>query len=349
MPYLPDFLADGIALRFVGSGTAAGWTHTEILPLTGTWPDIDTWRLVLADGVAPAVTVADRTVTATLSRRSRRVRSSSTIDASTLDLLGLWDWIADTVAPAAVPDVLAGQIMVTPAEVITLVHATQLAAAPPDSGQPAGIARLWRHAHPLPRDPEQSVGDHEPTRRRGAVARMVRRPRVGNGTSPGFRQNGTRIRSSVPAGADGIELTPAAGGTATADPHHEFGDTIHRLVSYTPHATTRFREYLPPPLESDPTQLGVIGSTRTIHVPCSVRPGAPHVHSVMPTFTWDALLAGSLCGPGCHSTPAEWPASAARPSVVFIRRGRDAGCRGLRTGRPVRQKRSSAPTHHRVG
>ena len=110
VPYLPDFLADGIALRFEGSGTAAGWTHTEILPLTGTWPDIDTWRFVLADGVAPAVTVADRTVTATLPPGGvARVRSSSTIDASTLDLLGLWDWIADTVAPAAVPDVLAGR------------------------------------------------------------------------------------------------------------------------------------------------------------------------------------------------------------------------------------------------
>jgi hypothetical protein len=64
---------------------------------------------------------------------------------------------------------------------------------------------------------------------------------------------------------------------------------MHRLISYTPVASTRFREYLPAQLAGDPSALNVTDPETTVHVPCSARPGPPIVHSVMPTFRWSDL------------------------------------------------------------
>jgi hypothetical protein len=285
VPYLPDVLAAGIALRFQGSGTASGWSHTEILPLGGDWPDIDTWRLVLVDGPTPTVTTADRVVTVTLPPGGAAwVRSSSTIDAATLDLLGMWDWIADTVVPADRPNVLAGKHqMLTPGETIILVHATQRPLARP-AFKPLRAARAYGETHTRFRG---ILNNQSATTGRLDVEARWREwfDDPASGTAPHivYGKTGHAFDLPVVAGADAIDLT------TTADARHEFGDTIHRVVNYTPSATTRFREYLPPPLASDPAALAVVGATAIIHVPCSVRPGAPHVHSVMPTFQWDDL------------------------------------------------------------
>jgi hypothetical protein len=290
VPYLPDFLATGFALRFEGSGTASGWSHTELLPLTGSWPDLDTWRLVLADGATPSVAVAGGAVTVALPPGGiARVRSSCTLDASTLDLLGVWDWIADTVPAADVQDVLDGKHqMITPGEIITLVHATQRPLVRPDTD---GL-RASRSYGDTYTNFRGTLHNQSATTSRLDVEATWREwfDDPASGTAPALvdGKKGHAFDLPVVPDADDIELTPVAGGgVPTADPRHEFGDTIHRVVTYTPRATTRFREYLPPMLASDPSALTVTGPARTIHVPCSVRPGAPHVHSVMPTFRWN--------------------------------------------------------------
>jgi hypothetical protein len=290
VPYLPDVLASGIALQFKGSGTAESWTHNAVLPLGGSWPDISTWRLVLVGGSDPTVTAIDGVVTVTLPPGGcAEVRSSSTIDAATLDLLGLWDWISDTVPPAKLAEVLAGQHqMITPGETIVLLHATQRPLERPTfkglraqrtygDTQTGFLGNLRNQSATTVRlDVEATWSEWFDDPSSGTPPRLV-----------GGHQ-GHAFDLPVPTGADDIELTSATVvDQPTADPRHEFGDTIHRVVSYTPHATSRFREYLPPPLASDPTALGVVGATETIHIPCSVRPGAPQVHSVMPTFRWD--------------------------------------------------------------
>ena len=283
VPYLPDHLATGMALRFTGFGTAAGWTHTELLPLTGTWPDLDTYRLVLADGPVPGVAVLDGAVTVTLPPGGEAVaRSSSTLDAATLDLLGLWDWIDDTVPAAKVPDVLAGgHQMITPGERITLVHATQRPLVRP------ALAQRFRPGATTARRSPGSTASWSSSRPRPAGSTSRRGWREwyddpASGTPPRLVEGKTGHAFDLPvaAGADEIDLV-------AANPAHEFQDTIHRLVDYTPVATTRFREYLPPVLATDPAALGVTGAASSIHVPCSVRPIAPMVHSVMPTFRWE--------------------------------------------------------------
>lgn len=93
---------------------------------------------------------------------------------------------------------------------------------------------------------------------------------------------------------------------------HEFGDTRFRLVRYRARATTRFREYLPPPLYDDPemtSRLGPVaegpavalpaeddagapvlrsasGSTEQSVVPASAPPKEPRLLYVVPTFRW---------------------------------------------------------------
>lgn len=299
IPYLPDYLAAGIALRFEGLGTATGWTHTEILPFTGRWPDLHTWRLVLVGGAAPTVTATDGVVTVTLPPGgAAQVRSSSTFKKATLDLLGLWEWIADTVPPADLPDVLAGKHqMITPGETIALVHATQRPLVRPAFSQ-LQAARAYGDTFTRFRG---AVHNQSATTSRLDVQATWREwfDDPASGTPPHMlekdedkdeEKTGPAFDLLVAPGADNIELTPATGGgIPTADPCHEFGDTIHRVVTYTPRATTRFREYLPPALASNPSALAVSGAPCTIHVPSSVRPGAPHVHSVMPTFQWDVL------------------------------------------------------------
>jgi hypothetical protein len=293
VPYLPDHLASGVALRFIGSGTAAGWTHTELLPLTGPWPDIDTYRLVLADGPVPAVTVLDRAVTVTLPPGGHAtVRSSSTVDASTLDLLGLWDWIGDTVHAADLPDVLAGgHQMITPGERITLVHATQRPLVRPALTERFRARR--RYGETFTRFHGRLQQQAATTSRIDVEARWREwYDDPASGTPPRLVEGKTGHAFDLPVevGADQIDLV-------AANPAHEFQDTIHRVVDYTPVATTRFREYLPPALAGDPTALCVNGTATTVHVPCSVRPVAPVVHSVMPTFRWDDLAQDAYAPP----------------------------------------------------
>lgn len=294
VPYLPDPLAAGIALRFNGFGTVVGWTHTEVLPYTGTWPDLHSQRLVLTGGPVPSVSAAGHVVTVTLPPGGgATVRSSSTLDHDTLRLLGLWDWIADTVPAAAVPEVLAGRHqMITPGETVTLVHATQRPLTRPV------IAGGFQ--------PQRDYGDTH-TRFRGSVqvqSATTNRLDVearwrqwfddpASGTPPRLvgGHTGHAFDLAIAPGEDEIGLTAASATAVPTVPRHELHDTIHRVISYTPKASTRFREYLPPALATDPGALSVVGAARTVHVPCSARPGAPHVHSVMPTFRWDDLPA----------------------------------------------------------
>ncbi|MBY8977074.1 hypothetical protein KHP62_14750 [Rhodobacteraceae bacterium NNCM2] len=102
---------------------------------------------------------------------------------------------------------------------------------------------------------------------------------------------------------------------------HALGDTRFRLVHYRARATTRFREYLPPPLYDDPekiSRLGPVavgpavalppeddpgapvlrhrdGSVAQSIVPASAPPKDPRLLYVVPTFHWgDRAASGPL-------------------------------------------------------
>ena len=67
---------------------------------------------------------------------------------------------------------------------------------------------------------------------------------------------------------------------------HEFGDTRHRYVSYHLEATTRYREYFPPEITRDPKNIQRIGPKKSIHVPSSARPAALKPLYILPTYRW---------------------------------------------------------------
>lgn len=67
---------------------------------------------------------------------------------------------------------------------------------------------------------------------------------------------------------------------------HEFGDTRHRWVEYTAQATTRFREYFPPPITDDPALITSVGPAISVDVPSSARPAPPDVQYLLPYWEW---------------------------------------------------------------
>jgi hypothetical protein len=79
---------------------------------------------------------------------------------------------------------------------------------------------------------------------------------------------------------------------------HEFGDTHHRTVDYSLTATTRFREYLPPPIHDTVTALTQPGPTLTKSIPSAAPPDPPEVAYALPTFAWDEPADSPLGGVG---------------------------------------------------
>lgn len=282
VPYLPDPLSTGIGLRFTGHGTAEGWSQDVTVAFAGSWPDTGTYRLVLAGGPA-GVTVAGSVVTVNLPPgASASVRSSSTIDEGGLDLLGLWNWISDTVPAAQVPDVLAGRHqMITPREELELVHAVQRPLVRPALDRRFKADRGYGETHTLFKG---AIGVQSATTGRLDVDATWREwfDEPASGRPPELIGGHAGHAFDLPV-ALGTESVGLAG---NPDLRHHFGDTIHRVVTYAPKASTRFREYLPPARAGNPAALHVTGPGSTIHVPASARAAAPHVFAVMPTFRW---------------------------------------------------------------
>lgn len=67
---------------------------------------------------------------------------------------------------------------------------------------------------------------------------------------------------------------------------HDFGDTKHRMVSYTAIATSRFREYFVQPTD-DHTFFAVPGRALPVDVPSTAKPAAPNIAYIVPTFRWE--------------------------------------------------------------
>lgn len=285
VPYLPDPLAFGIALRFTGGGTALGWSHTQPLQYTGTWPDIDTFRLVLEGGGAPGVTVAGRVVTVKLPPGGTAViRGSSRLsDQAALERLGMWEWIGATVPAGNVQDVVdGGHQMITPGEDLALVHATQRPLVRPvledEFGAVRNLGETFTHFKGVLRSQSATTGRLDVE---GRWAEWVDDPAIG---PPELVQgrSGHAFDLVLPDGMDALDLAGSGGG----DLKDEFGDHKHRVIAYSAIATTRYREYLPVAETTNAANLQVVGPATTIHVPNSIRPPVPVVHSIIPTFEW---------------------------------------------------------------
>jgi hypothetical protein len=318
VPYLPDPLARGVALRDL-PGTPAGTATLLPFVFKDEWPAAVGLRLALEDGDGPPRwDAAARVLTVQLAKGAvAKVPVSCWITEDDLELMAVWSWLRDWVDDLRTSDparllLLSGELdeaarralqgghwMLTPPHELVLVSAVR---------QPLGHPRFAQlHA-------DRGAGTTA-TRFTGALAisgkSTSRIELLASWTEPVDLDDGKPpdlavahealadelLVNQLPAGGDAIVLRTGnrpvglyrtdedlVRFTGESSPRHEFHDTRHRMVRYRARATTRFREYFPP---DDAGSFTRTGEEIVVDVPASTRPAAPRPLYAVPTFGWE--------------------------------------------------------------
>ncbi|MEU5164091.1 hypothetical protein AB0G74_31370 [Streptomyces sp. NPDC020875] len=244
VPYLPDVLARGAAFHGL-----PGLPPGEVFPVAFddrlSWPRRAPFTLRLEHGTGgPAYDSVRRVLTVRLPPgRIADVFCSARIDEADLDVLGVWRWFLDSgLNPppgTTVADLrrLAAQGRLwqfTPTRPLKLVHAVRQPITPPVFGKPLAVR--------VPGDTSARIVD---------VLRLDRTSTAQVDISADWTEPGDAPVDPAPVVRTGrAHLTTLA--TAPADPdgdrlrldaRHEFHDTLHRTVTYTAVAATRFGEF----------------------------------------------------------------------------------------------------------
>ncbi|HET8600075.1 MAG TPA: hypothetical protein VFL99_07095 [Segeticoccus sp.] len=301
LPYLPDPLARGLSLTGLpGDSDATGSPGTRLIRWPGNaqvWHDRQPVLIRIVEGSgAPEFDDQTRTLTVPLPKATvADVRLSSFLDERDAELLRIW-WLmqTDPEHPATATDldhVAKGlNWLISPYSVLTLVHAVEKPLEAPAIELAAGTLRetgatfsllpgtVRNHAASTGRididatweDPVDDVLAAGPSRERkdAHVADFTVTPAEVDAQM--WRSNGP------PAGPYGPRH----------EVRHEFGDTRHRYVHYTPTATTRFREYFPPSITDQQELVTSVGTPVTVNVPSSARPDPPLLKYILPTWEW---------------------------------------------------------------
>jgi hypothetical protein len=106
------------------------------------------------------------------------------------------------------------------------------------------------------------------------------------GRAVGYYDADHDLMCFAPAGTSLGNLSSGAAIFLDAAPCHRIGDPKHHVISYTAVATSRYREYFPQKIGGTDVDFTRRSEAVTVHVPASVRPVAPHVWYVVPTFGW---------------------------------------------------------------
>ncbi|MFC0438226.1 hypothetical protein [Kutzneria buriramensis] len=247
VPYLPDVLSRGAA--FVGlPGTADGQVVTNDFGrgLLG-WPDILPFRLRIEEGTgAPQPGLGVLTVQVPKGRRYE-VRYSSRVNASDLAQLGQWNWLANAVADgsvvlppgatmASMQDLaVKGQLwLLTPFRTLTLVHAIRQPLTTAEFGKPIAVRKQGQTTANIV---DRVAFDRASTSKIDVLASWQEALDVPADPAPQHVPGATQAFEVVTVEDD------TSGDVQPLNNQHEFHDTKHRMVTYTPVATTRFAEY----------------------------------------------------------------------------------------------------------
>jgi len=298
-PYLPDPLALGAAMYFSTEHSVPTPTPVQVT-FDGTWPGLQTFRLVLQEGIAePHWDPAQRVLRVQLPKAGVKQASLSSYmgddlkneGTSGLGLFDSWDSAKNLVKNST-------RFRGSLAQFLARIRQEALQGCNPQLTPARGFTLVHAVQRPLvqPRFPNNFMA----TRREGD-------------TFCGFLSGGTPVDG---ASTDSLELfaqwdepvddginPPSRKASTTrvwrydvatnytgvlfGDTKHEFGDTKYRRVTYWMVATTRFREYFPDSIASDPAQITQASNRLTIDVPSAARPPAPKVLYVVPTFGWE--------------------------------------------------------------
>jgi hypothetical protein len=308
LAYLPDPFARGVLLL----GLPGMNSFDEIIdpavqvvnkiPFDGPWPNPQAVRLRLAGleaGAAPAQPQWDATnrmLTVQLAQgETVVVRISSYFDAADLANTGVWDWIQEA-NPADLAGLTAqyesGRTWLhLPFRTLVLVHAVQ---------QPLAIPQIDSLDDPADKD----LGDTAVTLNGTMTIDAKSTSKVDLWASwddpiddlsqPAFVTQSQEMHVAEIGAAD-----PADDSLLINAVRHSLGDTKYHRVTYWPIATTRFREYFPPAITSDPQNLirplpSEAPIATAIDIPNSSRPAAPRPQYVLPTFRWEEQEAGGI-------------------------------------------------------
>jgi len=319
-PYLPDPIVAGVALRGVpGLTDTVDGDHLDVhqvpdpdlpagsepllqIPFTGTWPDLISFRLRVAErtmtSVAPHWNAAQRLLTVFLGKAERaEIRYSSYLAAGELDNHGVWDWLdgQDPLQTLRKQALFGAHWMISPPRRLVVIHAVQ---------RPLEIARFTA----LQDDPQtKAIGqtwsalkgnlhmDVASTERIDVIGKWDEwRDEFLDGKWPADPKERKSVAFNLAVQETWPDDGPFPPPGQEERARHEFGDTKHRTVHYYVRATTRFREYFPeavagsdgknlwrPPEEPvAPTEL------IEVNVLSSSRPDAPRVLYIVPTFEW---------------------------------------------------------------
>ncbi|MGK5546110.1 hypothetical protein ACSNOH_15445 [Streptomyces sp. URMC 127] len=303
LPYLPDVPARGVSLRGL-----PGARPNETYEFTGPWPQARPLRLRIEEGDGPPVRGAGGVVTVFLPKgETATVRMSCRIDAEDLGLFRAWQILTGSALwndPVRLPQPKKDELtaaaaagenwMITPWVDVTLVHAVERPLQPPVLGD----LTFFRGAGETFARLSGSLRSHAKSTGRVDL----------DATWTEWHDDVTEPEPRQISGHDRVaELTLEPfdddirlGGFPRGDVRHEFRDTRHRNVTYTPTATTRFREYFHPAITErtelvtsrGPGSSGPSGSGWA--VPSTRRPEPPLISHVVPTFSRERTVDHAL-------------------------------------------------------
>ncbi len=309
LPYLPDPLSRGLSFS-----TLPGDVDTRLLR----WPGAaDAWHdrlpvLVRAvEGTGePTFDEAARTLTVFLPKAEfRTVRVSSFLDKPDLDILRIWNLIAQNGIPTPAQREAAEKglhWMLTPFTELTFVHAVEKPLDKPairvGPGGPSG-SRVARRVGSTYAALFGDIRNHAASTGRIDIDAVWVDP-VDDVLAPApdvesvfAHVAGFQIERGETDALIAETEGPAGGPVGPRhEVKHEFGDTRHRYVDYTATATTRFREYFPTVITDDPDLVTTVGDPLQLNIPSSRRPDPPDIRYIVPTWTWttDEIGAGSF-------------------------------------------------------
>ena len=310
--YIPDPLSRGALVTFL---------DRDLLPIPGlpprtisfypngaTWPNAATFkiRLVASQHLGAFATDFSETFDGQVLEISVPqaevvyVTISSYLNVGDLNVLGVWNWFAQTSPPPAnltqLQDYAQGGNfwMITPFSQLILVHAAQQPLIIPDMTNSVIPAQAIAPVRDIGWTYVELVGsipiDGTSTVKVDLLATW--QEPVDPLQAPSWSYlNGTAHPFELQVGED--ELFVVFGpvqqaGLAAVGPaqRHEFGDTKYRHVIYTTVATTRFMESFPSSLTSNAANVTQTSAAYPLDILSSARPSAPQVLYVVPAFQW---------------------------------------------------------------
>lgn len=317
--YLPDPFARGVLLLGLPGMPTPDAVMDDVnrLAFQGSWPDLQPFRLRLqglAAGAAPAQPLwdgANRLLTVQVPQgESFTVRICSYFLPEDLAQMAIWGWTEEA-NPADLVQLRAEaengrNWLHLPFRTLLLIHAVQ---------QPLQIPRF----NALAVSPARQVGDTDAALT-GALAvdgkstgkvdlRAAWADPLDNPADPANQPDSDTVNQEMQVAelllpdpnddAPTFAAILAAMGSPETAVRHALGDTKYHRVTYTPLASTRFREHFPPAITDDPQNLVRPLPTEAplptdLDIPNTARPAAARPQYLLPTFQWSESEAGGI-------------------------------------------------------